>query len=129
LQLANFWQDVSSDYARGRIYLPLEDMERYGVDEGTIARREPTKAFRELLHYEVDYTRQLFAKGLPLISMVDKELALDLDLFSRGGLAILDAIEQRQYDMLTERPVVSKSRKLGLAGRALWGKLRGRRLA
>jgi squalene synthase HpnC len=129
LQLANFWQDVSSDYARGRIYLPLLDMERYGVDEGTIARREPTKAFRELLHYEVDYTRQLFAKGLPLISMVDKELALDLDLFSRGGLAILDAIEQRQYDMLTERPVVSKSRKLGLAGRALWGKLRGRRLA
>ena len=89
LQLANFWQDVSSDYARGRIYLPLQDMERYGVDEATIARREPTPAFRELLRYEVDYARQLFHQGMPLIAMVDRELALDLDLFSRGGLEIL----------------------------------------
>ena len=67
LQLANFWQDVSADYARGRIYLPLEDMQRYGVDEATIARREPTPAFRELMRHEVDYARQLFAQGLPLI--------------------------------------------------------------
>jgi phytoene/squalene synthetase len=65
----------------------------------------------------------LFRKGLPLIDMVDRELALDLDLFSRGGLEILDAIERRQYDVLTERPVISKTRKLRLAGRALWGKL------
>ena len=129
LQLANFWQDVSSDYERGRIYLPLDDMRRYGVDEASIARREPTQAFRELLRYEVGYARELFSKGLPLISMVDKELALDLDLFSRGGLAILDAIEKRRYDVLTERPAISKGRKLGLAGRALWGKLSGRRLA
>jgi squalene synthase HpnC len=132
LQLANFWQDVSSDYARGRIYLPLDDMHRYGVDEATIARREPTAAFRELLRYEVDYARQLFAKGLPLIGLVDRELAVDLDLFSRGGLEILRAIERRQYDVLTTRPVISKSRKLGLLARALWGKLlpgvsRGRR--
>jgi squalene synthase HpnC len=129
LQLANFWQDVSSDYARGRIYLPLDDLNRYGVDEETIARREPSKAFRDLLHYEVDYARQLFARGLPLISMVDQELALDLDLFSRGGLAILDAIEARQYDVLTQRPVVSKGKKLGLVGRAFWGKIKGRRRA
>jgi squalene synthase HpnC len=128
LQLANFWQDVSSDYSRGRIYLPLDDLNRYGVDEATIARRDPSQAFRDLLHYEVDYTRELFAKGLPLISMVDQELALDLDLFSRGGLAILDAIEARKYDVLTERPVVSKGKKLGLVGRAVWGKIRGRRL-
>jgi squalene synthase HpnC len=132
LQLANFWQDVSSDYARGRIYLPLDDMHRYGVDEATIAQREPTAAFRELLRYEVDYARQLFARGLPLIGLVDRELAVDLDLFSRGGLEILRAIERRQYDVLTTRPVISKSRKLGLLARALWGKLlpgvsRGRR--
>src|SRR5580658_18688 len=93
LQLANFWQDVSSDYARGRIYLPLDDMHRCGVDENTIARREPTAAFRELLKYEVDYARELFTKGLPLIDLVDRELALDLDLFSRGGLEILRAVE------------------------------------
>ena len=134
LQLANFWQDVSSDYARGRIYLPLDDMHRYGVDEATIARREPTAAFRELLRYEVGYARQLFTQGLPLVDLVDRELALDLDLFSRGGLEILRAIERRQYDVLTMRPVISKSRKLGLLARALCGKLlpgisRGRRAA
>jgi squalene synthase HpnC len=123
LQLANFWQDVSSDYARSRIYLPLQDMERYGVDEATIAGREPTPAFRELLRYEVDYARELFNQGLPLIAMVDRELALDLDLFSRGGLEILRAIERRQYDVLSARPVISKSRKLGLLARAFCGKL------
>jgi squalene synthase HpnC len=122
LQLANFWQDVSSDYVRGRIYLPLDDMQRYGVDENTIAQREPSAAFRELMRFEVDYARQLFEKGLPLIAMVDRELALDLDLFSSGGLEILRAIERRQYDVLTMRPVITKSRKLGLAARALWGK-------
>jgi phytoene/squalene synthetase len=113
---------VSLDYLRGRIYLPLDDMQRYGVDENTIARREPTAAFRELMRFEVDYARQLFEKGLPLIAMVDRELALDLDLFSRGGLEILRAIERRQYDVLSMRPVITKSRKLGLAARALWGK-------
>jgi phytoene/squalene synthetase len=134
LQLANFWQDVSSDYARGRIYLPLDDMHRFGVDEATIAHRQPTAAFRELLRYEVDYARELFIKGLPLIDMVDRELALDLDLFSRGGMEILRAVEGRQYDVLTMRPVISKARKLGLLARALCGKLvpgisRGRRAA
>jgi squalene synthase HpnC len=132
LQLANFWQDIHSDYERGRIYLPLDDMQKYGVDEGTIARREPTAAFRELVRQEVGYTRQLFINGLPLIDMVDRELALDLDLFSRGGLEILHAIERRQYDVLTTRPTISKARKLGLLARALTGKLglsRGRRPA
>ena len=134
LQLANFWQDIRSDYERGRIYLPLDDMQKHGVDEATIARREPTPAFRELVRHEVDYTRQLFTNGLPLIDMVDRELALDLDLFSRGGLEILHAIERRHYDVLTMRPVISKSRKLGLLARALTGKLvpglsRGRRTA
>ncbi len=119
LQLANFWQDVSSDYDRGRIYLPLQDMRQYQVDEAVIAQRNPTPAFRELLRYEVDFARQLFHRGLPLISMVDRELALDLDLFSRGGLEILHAIERRQYDVLTARPVISKARKAALFVRAL----------
>jgi len=127
LQLANFWQDVSSDYDRGRVYLPLEDMRKYQVDEATIARRDPTPAFRELLRYEVGYARNLFERGLPLISMVDRELALDLDLFSRGGLEILRAIEGRKYDVLTARPAISKTRKLALLARALSGKLGLRR--
>jgi squalene synthase HpnC len=126
LQLANFWQDLSADYLRGRIYVPLADMARFGVDESTIARREPTPAFRELMKYEVDYAHRLFQQGLPLIQMVDAELALDLDLFSRGGLEILRAIEHRNYDVLSARPVISKPRKFSLLARALYGKLVGR---
>jgi squalene synthase HpnC len=122
LQLANFWQDVSSDFDRGRIYLPLQDMRQYHVEEATIARRDPTPAFRELLRYEVDYARRLFSRGLPLVAMVDRELALDLDLFSRGGLEILRAIERRHYDVLTARPAISKARKFALLARALIGK-------
>jgi squalene synthase HpnC len=126
LQLANFWQDLSADYVRERIYVPMEDMARFGVDESTIARRDATPAFRELMKFEVDYAHRLFQQGLPLIRMVDAELALDLDLFSRGGLEILRAIEQRNYDVLGARPVISKPRKFGLLARALYGKLVGR---
>ena len=129
LQLANFWQDLVSDYARGRIYLPLEDMQKFSVDEETLARGEPTQAFRDLMRSQVDYARQLFAQGLPLIQSVDRELALDLDLFSRGGLEILSAIEQRNYDVLTQRPVLSKATKLKLLLHALTGKITPRRRA
>jgi squalene synthase HpnC len=123
LQLANFWQDVRVDYRKGRIYLPLEDMERFGVDEATIARGIATPAFRDLLRHEVDYTRKLLNDGSPLQNMVDRELALDLDLFSRGGLEILRAIDRQEYDVLRARPAISKGRKLALLLRALSNKL------
>jgi squalene synthase HpnC len=129
LQLANFWQDVREDYARDRIYFPREDMQRFGVDETMIASAKFTPAFRELMRYEVDYTRQMFAQGMPLIGMVDRDLALDLDLFSRGGLEILHAIEEQNYDVLRARPSISKSRKAALLVRALTGKFLGRNLA
>jgi squalene synthase HpnC len=129
LQLANFWQDVREDYARDRIYIPREDMRRFGVDESTITSGTFTPAFRELMRYEVDYARQVFAQGMPLIGMVDRELAVDLDLFSRGGLEILNAIEQQDYDVLRARPSISKSRKAALLMRALTGKFFGRNLA
>jgi squalene synthase HpnC len=123
LQLANFWQDVRSDYDRGRIYLPLEDMRRFGVDEETIASRVSTAAFRDLLKYEVSEARRMFAAGAPLIGMVDRDLALDLELFTRGGLEILRAIEIQDYDVLRARPAISKWRKVQLLLGALGGKL------
>ena len=124
LQLANFWQDVASDYQqRGRIYLPQDAMQRFGVTEEMIAAGQPTAEFRALLRDQVAYARSLFEAGFPLIGMVDSELALDLDLFSRGGLEILNAIEQRNYDVLTARPAISKTTKLALALRAISGKL------
>ena len=122
LQLANFWQDVAEDYKRGRIYLPQEDMRQFGVTEQTIADGHPILEFRALIRSQVNYARALFEKGLPLIGMVDSDLALDLDLFSRGGLEILNAIEKRNCDVLTARPAISKTTKIGLALRALSGK-------
>ena len=124
LQLANFWQDVASDYQqRDRIYLPQDAMQRFGVTEETIAAGKATPEFRALLADQVSYARSLFAAGLPLIGMVDGELAVDLDLFSRGGLEILRAIEQRNYDVLSARPAISKATKIALALRAVSGKL------
>ena len=123
LQLANFWQDVRVDYGKGRMYLPREDMDRFGVDESLIASGRGTQQFRELMRYEVDYARKMFRAGLPLITMVDRELAVDLDLFSRGGLEILRAIEEQDCDVLRARPSISKSRKAALLLRALSGRL------
>ncbi|MDE3188881.1 MAG: squalene synthase HpnC [Acidobacteriota bacterium] len=123
LQLANFWQDVRVDYAKNRVYLPQEDMRRFGVCDETIAQGIATPEFRAMLRHEVDYARSLFAKGLPLIGMVGRDLALDLDLFSRGGLEILRAIERRDYDVLSARPAISSGAKLSLALRALSAKM------
>jgi len=123
LQLANFWQDVREDYARGRIYIPKNDMEVFRVSEEQIAERVATPEFRGLMRCEVDYARTLFEEGLPLIGLVNRDLALDLDLFSRGGLEILRAIELQGYDVLSARPAISKSRKLALLLRAVSGKL------
>lgn len=123
LQLANFWQDVRVDYAKDRVYLPQGDMRRFGVRDETIAQGIATPGFRALLQSEVDFARTLFEQGLPLIAMVDRDLAVDLDLFSRGGLEILRAIERRNFDVLTERPAISKSTKLALAVRAVSGKM------
>jgi squalene synthase HpnC len=123
LQLANFWQDISDDHGKGRIYLPLEDLKRYGVREEDIAAQRNTPAFREMMRFEVERTRQWFAQGWPLIKKVDKELAVDLELFSRGGQEILNAIERQGYSVLGRRPSISKTRKLALVARAALEKL------
>jgi squalene synthase HpnC len=123
LQLANFWQDVRVDYAKGRIYIPQKDIDFFRVSEEQIAEGVATPEFRGLMRSEVDYARTLFEQGLPLIGMVNRDLALDLDLFSRGGLEILRAIERRGFDVLSARPAISKSRKLALLLRAVIGKL------
>jgi squalene synthase HpnC len=123
LQLANFWQDVRVDYAKDRVYIPQDDMRRFGVSDETIAGGIATPEFRALLHSEVDFARGLFQQGLPLIGMVGRELALDLDLFSRGGLEILNVIERRDCDVLSARPAISKLTKLSLALRAVTAKL------
>jgi len=123
LQLANFWQDVSPDYQKGRIYLPLADLRVYGVLETDIAGKRNTPQFVEMMRFEVDRARNWFDRGLPLIAKVDRELAIDLELFSRGGQEILNAIERQNYAVLGNRPAITKTRKLALVARAALHKL------
>jgi squalene synthase HpnC len=123
LQLANFWQDVFVDYGKGRIYLPLEDLRRFGVTGEDIAGRRATPQFVAMMKFEIGRAREWFARGLPLVKMVNRELAIDLELFSRGGQEILNAIERQGFDVLKARPAISKSRKLLLVLRAAMGKL------
>jgi len=125
LQLANFWQDVSVDWEKGRVYIPLEDLRRFGVSENEIAQQRNTPAFRALMKFECERARDWFQRGLPLIGSVSGELAIDLELFSRGGQEILRAIAGQDFAVLGNRPAISKSRKLALVARAVMGKLSG----
>ena len=125
LQLANFWQDVGVDYAKDRIYLPLGDLRRFGVTEDDIAHHQNTPAFCAMMKFEVERARDWFRQGLPLVGKVDRELAVDLDLFSRGGMEILNAIEKQNYAVLGDRPEISKSRKLALVAHAAVAKMFG----
>jgi len=118
LQLANFWQDVVRDYAKGRIYLPAESMRRFGVTEEDIAQRRFTSSVRELMRFEVTRAREWFERGLPLAARLDRELAIDIELFGRGGLEILNAIERQDFNVLASRPAISKPRKVSLVARA-----------
>src|SRR5438067_3749380 len=123
LQLANFWQDIAVDYGKGRIYLPLESLRHFDVDESVIASSHATPQFIELMRSEVTRAREWFGRGLPLVEKVDPALAVDIELFSRGGVEILDAIERQGFDVLRPRPAISKSRKLRLLVRAAARKL------
>jgi len=125
LQLANFWQDVTVDYSKGRIYIPLEDLRRYAVTEDDLALNCNTVAFCDMMKFEVLRAREWFNRGLPLVKRVDAELAVDLELFTRGGQEILNAIERQRFAVLGNRPVISKPRKLALLARAAAGKLLG----
>lgn len=119
LQLTNFWQDVARDYRdRGRIYLPLSDLARFGVAEGTIASGKADEAFRTLLRYECDLALDLFRRGAPLVPSLAGPARLPVALFTRGGVAVLKAIRKRDYDVLSSRPALSKGHKIWLLASA-----------
>ena len=114
LQLANFWQDVRVDLEKDRIYLPLEDLDRYHYTEADLKGGIADERFRELMAYQVNRTRELFEEGLGLCGLVDKRVRVDIELFNRCGSAILDQIERQRYDVLSRRPTLSTARKTGL---------------
>jgi squalene synthase HpnC len=114
LQLANFWQDVTVDLLKDRVYIPLEVIARHGYTVEELCARRFTPAFREVMREAVEKAHELFLEGLPLSRMVDRRLALDLDLFSRGGLRVLEKIARRDYDVLAARPAISKAERVRL---------------
>jgi len=114
LQLANFWQDVTVDQLKDRVYIPLDIMEHHGYTVDDLFAHRFTPACREVMREIVEKSRALFLEGMPLIGMVNRRLSLDLDLFSRGGLRVLDKIAQQDYNVLAARPSISKAERVGL---------------
>ena len=114
LQLANFWQDVTVDLLKDRIYIPLDVMERHGYTVEELLAHRFTPAFREVMRELVGKARGLFLEGAPLAARLDRRMALDIDLFSRGGMRVLRKIERQGYDVLAARPAISKAERVCL---------------
>jgi phytoene synthase len=114
LQLANFWQDVARDGAKGRLYIPLEDLRHFACTAADVERGMPVEALRALLRFEVERARSLLHDGLRLADCVEGRLAREVRLFAGGGLAILNAIEARDFDVFTSRPRLSRQEKARL---------------
>ena len=115
LQLANFCQDVTVDLAKGRLYVPAEDMHRFGYSAEDLRRGVVNDEFRSLMRFEVERARALFAEGRALEAMIDRSARTDVRLFRLGGEAVLDAIERANYDVLSSRPRVGKAKKAWMA--------------
>ena len=106
LQLAEHWQDVAEDLANGRIYLPAEDLERFGVTEADLAAPTAGPAVRDLMRFETDRARRLLDQGAPLVGTLRGAARLAVAGYLAGGRAALAAIRAQRYDVLsaTARP-------------------------
>lgn len=110
LQLINHWQDVAIDLNKGkhgRIYLPQEDLQRFGVTEADLLRRQPTPAFRALMAFQVDRARALMLSGAPLGGRLPGRMGLEICAIIAGGLRILAKIEAVDYDVFNHRPALT----------------------
>jgi squalene synthase HpnC len=118
LQLTNFWQDVAADAARDHIYLPAEDLHFFGVTEAELKALKPTKAIKEMLRYQVARTRALFERGRPLLGKLGTDLKFELGLIWLIGMAILDKIEDADFDVFTHRPTIGATDKAKILAKA-----------
>ena len=114
LQLANFWQDIRVDLEKNRVYLPLNLLEKHGYTVDELFEGKEDKRFREIMQEAVAVADDLFHRGLPLIKTLNRRLALDIDLFSRGGMRILEKIKDQNYNVLRRRPHISKAERVVL---------------
>ncbi len=114
LQLTNFWQDIKRDYQIGRIYLPQDEMGKFGVTAADLDADAATPRLRALMKFQVDRAWDYFRAGFPLLDRISGHLRVDVALFSRGGIAILRKIEALNYDTLSRRPTLSSAEKMRL---------------
>lgn len=119
LQLANFWQDVEVDIRKDRVYLPQDEMARFGVSVDDLRGKRFSERYAALLKFQVERTRELFNRGKPLPNLVNGRLAIELRLTWLGGTRILERIEEMGYDTLNARPKISTADKIALLARAL----------
>lgn len=119
LQLTNFWQDLSVDLDKDRIYLPQDEMQRFGVTEQMLFARRATPEIASLVEFQVARTRGMFARGRPLPEMVNGRLRYELRLTWCGGMRLLERIEQTGYNTIADRPQITRSDKFRLLWRAL----------
>jgi len=106
LQLINFWQDVGLDYAKGRIYLPRDEMDRCGATESNIAEKRCDDAWRTLIGFQIERTRKLMLFGAPLGHGLPGRIGLEIRATVHGGLRILEKLERARYDMFRNRPTL-----------------------
>ena len=118
MQLTNYWQDVASDAARDHIYIPGEDLHFFGVSEADIKALRLATPIRDLMRYEVARTRALFERGRPLLGKLGNDFKFELALIWLAGMAILDKIEEADFDVFTHRPVIGKRDKAKILARA-----------
>ena len=126
-QLTNFIRDVGEDLGRGRVYLPEEDLVRFGVTRADLAGPEPTAAVRALLAFEIDRARSLYREAQPGIRLLHPTSRDCVATAMRLYAGILDEIERRDYDVLTDRVTVPTRTRLRVAGPALVRARRARR--
>ena len=106
LQLINFWQDVAKDYAIGRVYLPLDDLARFGVNEAQIEQGVCDAHWHALMKFQADRARAMMLQGAPLGTILGGRIGLEMRMIIAGGLRILDKLESVGYDMFHRRPVL-----------------------
>ena len=120
LQLINFWQDVAIDWRKQRIYLPLDEMARFGVTETTIATCDQNAAWQALMQFQVERSRALLKSGAPLGTRLEGRIGLELRMIIEGGLSILNKIETVKYDVFYHRPTLRTADWAGVFLRALF---------
>jgi squalene synthase HpnC len=120
LQFINFWQDIAVDWAKGRVYLPQEDLARFGVDERAIAEARCTPQWRALIGFEVERARRMILSGAPLARDLPGRLGWEIRFTVQGGLRILERIEQARGDVFRRRPALGPADWACMAARAIW---------